>query len=218
MIPRRLFVAGSTGAVGKSLVALADARGVPVVPHVRPKAGRQPEARAAVLELDDHEALVRALTGCTTVVQLIGTIRSRFREGDTYERSDVGTTAALARAAAAAGVDHVILLSSVGAGKPVGAYLTAKAAAERLVRESGVPYTIFRPSAFHGDRHRAPPGLSLVAALPGLGALRPIGVDELAAAILHVAVRRAPLGAVLAGRDLAALAVAAAGNGAKRPA
>ncbi len=203
-------MAGSTGAVGRTVVAQARTRGIAVVPHVRPKPGRTPEPGAACLALDDRAALVEALRGCTTVLQLVGTMRSRFSTGDTYETSDVGTTRALVAAAGEAGVDHFVLLSSVGAGRPVGAYLRAKAEAERLVREGPVPFTIFRPSSFVGEGHKAPPGLGLVAALPGLRPLRPIAVDDLAAALLHVASRRAPLGAVLGGDELAATARAAA--------
>src|SRR5207245_164039 len=97
------------------------------------------------------ERLRTALARCTTVTQLIGTTRKRFAAGDTYESSDIGTTRQLVDAAHAAGtIDHFILLTSVGAGKPRGAYLRAKAEAERIVIESGIAYTIFRPSFLIG--------------------------------------------------------------------
>ncbi|HKA91779.1 MAG TPA: NAD(P)H-binding protein [Haliangiales bacterium] len=201
---RKPFIAGSTGAVGRTLVRLADARGAALVPHLRPRHerdGRDP--RAAVLELADTEALERALAGCTTVVQLIGTMRSRFAAGDTYETSDIGTTRQLVAAAKRApSVDHIVLLSSVGAGRPVGAYLKAKAAAEAIVRDAGIPWTIFRPSAFEGEGHKPPAVLGGVTRLLRLDRWRPIGVEALAAAILRSALARAPLAAVLEGRSL----------------
>lgn len=200
---RRLFVAGSTGATGQVLVPLASRLGIPAVAHVRPAraiAGVKPDT--AVVDLADAPALVEAMRGCTTVVQLIGTMRHRFEKGDTYETSDIGTTAQLLAAAKLAGLDHVILLSSAGTGRPVGAYLKAKAKAEALVRESGIPWTIFRPSALEGGERKAIPGLKGITRLLGLQSFEPIALGDLAAAMLQCAADRAPLEAVLEGGPL----------------
>ena len=115
--PRRIFVAGSTGATGRTLVRLATGLEVDIVPHLRPRTaeGRTLHPQATVLDLTDAPALDAALTGCTTVLQLIGTMRKRFADGDTYESSDIGTTRCLVESALRTGVDHLVLLSSVGA-------------------------------------------------------------------------------------------------------
>ncbi len=203
MSTRRLFVAGATGAVGQVLVPLAVRRGVDVVAHVRPKsAGKASVPTVAALELSDPK-LVDALRGCTTVVQLIGTMRKRFASGDTYETSDIGTTRQLVDAAKASGtVDHLVLLSSVGAGSPRGAYLKAKAEAERLARESGLPFTIFRPSAFADREGQAFPGMRAVTRLLGLKRYEPITLLELASGLLAAAEQRGPLGVALEGQPL----------------
>jgi uncharacterized protein YbjT (DUF2867 family) len=212
MEPRRLFIAGSTGATGRAVVRLADARGAAIVPHMRPRTATSASAttptdpRAAVVDLADRAKLAGAMQGCTTVLQLIGTIRSRFSAGDTYESSDVGTTRQLVEAAVDARVDHIVLLGSIGAGHPVGAYLRAKARAERIVRESGIAWTILRPSAFQGDRHAPPQAFGAFTRALGLHALQPIALDDVAAALLQVGVDRAPLDRVLVGREIEALA------------
>lgn len=202
--PRKLFVAGASGATGKVFVRLADEHGVSIVPHLRPKraAGGTVDPRAAVVELGDAKALRAAMQGCTSVLQLIGTMRQRFAQGDTYETSDIGTTAQLLAAAREVGVDHLLLLSSVGAGKPVGAYLKAKASAEALVTESGVPFTIFRPSALEGGERKSIPGLRAITSLLRMDRYRPIALEELAGAMLHCAQQRSPLGAILEGSSL----------------
>ena len=199
---RKLFVAGSTGATGKVLVPLARARGLEVVAHQRPKHGGAPSAGVAVCELADSRALEEAVRGCTTVVQLIGTVRSRFAAGDTYETSDIGTTVQLLAAAKATGVDHFVLLSSVGAGRPVGAYLAAKAKVEQLVHEAGIPWTVFRPSSLVGGERKAPPGMKGLTRLLGLERLKPITLEELSGAMIQCAVDRAPLGVALEGGPL----------------
>ena len=202
--PRRVFVAGSTGATGRTLLPLALAGGVDVVPHLRPASarGRALPEQAAVLDLPDAVALDLALAGCTTVVQLIGTMRHRFAKGDTYESSDIGTTRSLVESAGRCGIDHVVLLSSVGAGKPVGAYLRAKAQAESIVTRSGLDYTIFRPSSFIGAGHRPPPGMAAMTRLLGMDRVRPIAIEQLAAAILYVARCGQARGQVLEGKSL----------------
>jgi uncharacterized protein YbjT (DUF2867 family) len=202
---RRIFIAGATGATGRTVTRLAEAGGVPLVAHVRPKSAAKAPAHAAILELSDHAALVEALRGCTTVVQLIGTMRKRFAAGDTYETSDIGTTKQLVDAAKEAGVDHLVLLSSVGAGSPRGAYLQAKAKAEALVTGSGLAFTIFRPSAFVGEEHQPPKLLVALGTALFPAKYKPIRLEQLAGAILRTAVERGPLG-VLEGASLWAVA------------
>jgi uncharacterized protein YbjT (DUF2867 family) len=201
--PRRLFIAGSTGATGRTLLRIAGSHRSELLAHRRPhlevEQGREGEA---VFPLDDQESLVDALRGCSTVVQLIGTMRKRFAAGDTYDSSDIGTTRSLVDAAKVAGIDHVVLLSSVGAGKPMGAYLQAKAKAEAIVRESGIPYTIFRPSAFMGEGNSIPGFTVTLTKIFGMDRYRPIPIEDLARAILYTGLQRAPLNTELEGAAL----------------
>jgi uncharacterized protein YbjT (DUF2867 family) len=201
MSERLIFVAGASGAVGRNVVKQGTARGVSLRAHYRkPPEGGAPEG-AVIGSLADQDWLVAQMKGVTTVVQLIGTVRKRFAKGDTYETSDVGTTVSLVEAARrASSVDHLVLLSSVGAGRPIGAYLRAKARAEALVMGSAIPWTVLRPSAFDGEEHHVP-GFGFFSKLP-LGMFRPIKVDDLAKAILHVAASRQPLDTVLEGDAL----------------
>ena len=206
---RRIFLAGATGAVGRTLLGLPSLPGATLVSHLRPGRDASGFANPAVCELSNPDALDQALRGCTTVLQLIGSRRARFAKGDTYESSDVGTTRQLVEAARRLGtVDHFVLLSSVGAGRPVGAYLKAKARAEALVTQSGLPYTILRPSAFEGGGHAPPALFGPITRALGLAALRPIRIETLAALLLRIAAERAPLGTVLEGKSLLALAEA----------
>ena len=182
---------------------LAAARGVELIAQARPRPGRVADERLRLFELTDAAALDQALAGRTTILQVVGTTRRRFAAGDTYESSDVGTTRLLIEAARRTAIDHVVLLSSVGAGRPAGAYLRAKAEAEALVTASGLAGTIFRPSFFVGEGHRAPPVIgSLLGVLSAR--YRPVPVADLAAALLQVACARSPLG-VLEGADLQAV-------------
>lgn len=202
----RIFVAGATGATGQVFVPLATAAGHDLVLHVRPQTvSRTPlaaDVRARVFNLDDEAALRDALAGCDAVVSLVGTMRSRSQQGDTYESSDIGSTRQLVAGAQAESVPRFLLLGAYGTGGP-GAYLKMKAECERIVRESALRWTFFRPSSLvsppdategpHGQR-KAPPGmgvtLSALRHLPGLRGwaddVRPIPLDVLCRAMLRV--------------------------------
>ncbi len=201
--PRKLFVAGSTGAIGRLVVQQADAAGIPIVPHARPRRSGAADAdpRAVLCDLADRPALTRALTGCTTVLQLVGTMRKRFARGDSYETSDIATTQQLVDAGKDAGIDHVVLLSSAGAGSGTGPYLAAKARAEAIVTSSGIAHTIVRPGFFRGAGHSPPPLSGLAASLLHVWSWRPIDVEDVGRVLLRVARERAPCG-VVEGRTL----------------
>jgi uncharacterized protein YbjT (DUF2867 family) len=183
----RVFIAGATGATGQVLLPVATAAGLDLRLHVRPQtAARTPLAadpRARVFDLADAAALADALAGCDAVVSLVGTMRSRFAAGDTYASSDVGSTRALVDGAKAAGVPRFLLLSSVGAGG-AGAYLEMKGECERIVRGSGLAWTIFRPSALaspadspagtHGKRGVPPGAVALTRALRRVAGIGPL--------------------------------------------
>jgi NADH dehydrogenase len=103
----------------------------------------------AIGGLDDPRALRSALAGVETVIHLAGA-EWRGRHGNLLE-VDVNGTRALVDAAREAGVSRMVLLSHLGADR-ASAYpvLKAKGIAEEFVRQSGVPYTIFRSALLYG--------------------------------------------------------------------
>lgn len=226
-----VFVAGATGAVGTVLVPYLRARGFQVVPHVRPKtAARHPfgkDAQALVADLADAGKLDARMARAQAVVCLVGTMRRRFSAGDTYESSDYGPVVQLvesARRAPSKEPRHFVLLSALGARRG-GGYLGWKFKAEEVVRASGLPCTILRPSFLDttgsamlpsdGTQRKPPP---LIGGMVGLlrffpllrgfsDDLRPISAEVLCAAITRILRDRAPLG-ILHGRELRAAAAA----------
>lgn len=223
-----VLVAGATGAVGTVLVPVLRASGFTVIPHVRPRtAERHPlgkDAEALVCELSDAAALDSAMARASAVVCLVGTMKRRFAEGDTYESSDYRPVIELIDSAkrappAPGGPRHFILLSSYGARNSPG-YLGWKWRAEEMVRASGLPWTVLRPSfldsrgsgaeASDGRQRRPPPlvgpFLGMAGSVPGLRGLsddlRPIPLPVLARAISRVLRDRSPTASVMTGRSL----------------
>ncbi len=135
-----------------------------IVVQVRPQSAekyqrQQPAAPAPLLcSLTEHSRLVQAMAGCDAVVSMIGTMKKRFADGDTYESSDIGSTQQLVNAALEADVPHFVLMGAQGTNWIPGAYYEAKRKAEEIVTESGLNWTILRPGALIGNG-RGHPGM-----------------------------------------------------------
>jgi len=161
------FVAGATGFVGRAVVPALVARGETTIAHVRPDSARLGEwrerfaAMGATVDASrwEQDALADAMrtAGVTHVFCLIGTTRGRAKAdgvaGNIYDAVDYGLTKLLVDAAVASGTKpRFVYLSSVGAStRATSAYLKARGRAEDVVRASGLPWVIARPSVITGD-------------------------------------------------------------------
>jgi uncharacterized protein YbjT (DUF2867 family) len=171
------FVAGATGYVGRQVVRELTERGVRTIAHVRPDSPRLAEWRMRFgrmgAEMDatpwEEGAMKDTLTRLapTQLFALLGTTRARGRSAasrrkpvESYESVDYGLTSMLLRAAVAAESDpRFVYLSSAGVnGRTGNRYLAARWKLEQELRQSGLPYTIARPSFVTGaDREESRP-------------------------------------------------------------
>ena len=158
----RVVIAGGHGQIARHLEALLVARGDTVVGLVRNPAHADElisaGAEAVVIDLESSQAdaLAPHLDGATAVVFAAGA-----GPGSSIERKqtvDRDAAVLLADAAAAAGVRRYMMVSAMGADEPLddsdevfAAYLSAKAAADRYVRESGLDWTIVRPGGLTNE-------------------------------------------------------------------
>ncbi|MFE7270773.1 NAD(P)H-binding protein [Streptomyces sp. NPDC057623] len=185
-----IVVTGATGNVGRALVErLVDAnRPVRALTRDPRRAGLPAPAEAVRFDPDRPAALFEGATRLFLYVQALG-----------------GRTGALLEAARAAGVQHVVLLSSgiieegaddARASHPIH---VMHATAERQIRDSGLAWTFLRPNAFAVNAlHWAPQiraGHRVRGVFPdGLGA--PIHEDDIAAVAERTLVEDGHEGAV----------------------
>jgi uncharacterized protein YbjT (DUF2867 family) len=131
-----ILVTGANGNVGSELVNQLVGANQPVRVLVRSssRSALPPHVEIVTGDLDNPESLSDALTGVRGVFLLEG-----FRDMP-------GLLAALRRAS----VEHVVLLSSrsVEGGNPANAIVRMHLTSEAAVRESGVAWTMLRPSGF----------------------------------------------------------------------
>ena len=153
-----ILVTGGTGFVGQEVVRELLALGY----HVRVLA-RHPEranrfANHTRLEIIPGDALrpdtlPAAMVGVRAVIHLIGIIAETSRV--TYEQAHTEATRNVLAAAQQAGVTRWVQMSAIGT-RPTARsrYHLTKSQAEELVRQSGIDWTIFRPSLIYGhDEH-----------------------------------------------------------------
>jgi len=145
-----IVVAGGTGTLGRRLVPLLTAAGLPVRVLTRDpaQAGSLAGPGVEVIPADvrDAAAVGRALRGAATVVSAVHGFAGPG--GVSPASVDRAGNANLIAAAAREGAGFV-LVSVVGAGPdhPIGLF-RAKHDAEKTLRASGVPWTIVRATAF----------------------------------------------------------------------
>lgn len=157
---RRVLVLGATGTIGGAAVAALVARGHEVVCLIRPRAG----PRGTLRQADSARLLAGAtirLGDATDPVSLArhGVCGERFdavvsclasRTGVPVDAWAIDYRAQLGvlQAAQEAKVPHMVLLSALCVQKPRLAFQHAKLAFEQALIDSGVGYSIVRPTAF----------------------------------------------------------------------
>jgi uncharacterized protein YbjT (DUF2867 family) len=151
----KVAIIGGTGFVGSYLVdALLDAGHEP---HVLVRAGsegklrRANECRITKGDLDAPDAIDAVVKGCDAVIYNVGILREFPRQGITFEAMQYRGAEAVAEAAKRAGIKRFLLMSANGIDSAETPYQTTKLKAEAVIRESGLDFTIFRPSVIFGD-------------------------------------------------------------------
>jgi divinyl chlorophyllide a 8-vinyl-reductase len=150
---RRVFLVGATGTIGRaSARALVD-NGNDLVCFMRPRTGRAtpPKLAGAVVrfgDVTDPVSLARDGLCGERFDTIVSCLASRTgAPGDAWA-IDHGANVNVLRAAQAAGVQHMVLLSAICVQKPLLAFQHAKLAFEQALIGSGLAYTIVRPTAF----------------------------------------------------------------------
>jgi NADH dehydrogenase len=149
-----IFITGATGFVGRNLMeALKEEH-----PRIRclVRDDRKAETirslgcEVVIGDITDPSSLEGALDDVETVVHLVGIIEER---GDaTFKIVHVDGTANLISESIRKGVKRIFYQSALGSdiNSPFN-YLKTKAEAEEIVKSSGIPFIIFRPSLIVGE-------------------------------------------------------------------
>src|SRR5499427_2779198 len=180
----KIVVIGGTGLIGSKAVPMLRQGGHEVV------AGSPTSGINAIT----GEGLTAAMAGTQVVIDLANS--PSWEDQAVLEFFETSGRHLLA-AAAAAGVRHHVALSIVGTDRSDNGYFRAKVVQEKLIKASGIPYTIIRSTQFmeflrgiadsstDGNRVRLPPVL-----------FQPIAADDIAPIVAEVALA-APRGGIV---------------------
>jgi uncharacterized protein YbjT (DUF2867 family) len=173
----KITVVGASGLIGTKVVEVLKSQGHDVVAA----------SRSSGVDVLTGDGLADALAGADVLVDVTN---SPSLEGGPAMEFFTASAANLVDAARRAGVGHYVALSIVGvSGLPDSGYMRAKVSQERIITESGIPYSIVRATQFAefadgitasltvGDEVRVPDAL-----------IQPIPADQVAAAVAHAAI------------------------------
>lgn len=152
---KRVAIIGGTGFVGSHLVDALHAAGHTTSLLVRAgsedKVRRAEGQRVTVGDLDDDDAVRAVLQGCDAVIYLVGILRENRTKGITFRKMQYEGVVRVADAAKAAGILRFLLMSANGVDAEATPYQQTKLDAENYVEDTGMRYTVLRPSVVFGD-------------------------------------------------------------------
>jgi uncharacterized protein YbjT (DUF2867 family) len=185
-VTSRILVTGGTGTLGRLVVARLREADCPV--RVLSRRGHEAGdgVEFAIGDLDTGAGIEPAVGGVETIVHCAGSAKG-----------DEEKTRNLVRAASRAGARHLVYISVVGADRvPVVSgidramfgYFASKRAAERVVADSGLPWTTLRATQFHDLILMVARQMAKLPVIPVPGGLRmqPVDAREVAARLVEL--------------------------------
>jgi uncharacterized protein YbjT (DUF2867 family) len=181
-----ILVTGGTGTLGRLVVKRLRDAGCDI--RVLSRRGRETEDGIEFVtgDLATGEGIESAVDGVGTIVHCAGS-----------SKGDEDKARNLVRAASRAGVAHLVYISVVGADRiPIGGrvdramfgYFASKLAAERIVADSGLPFTTLRATQFHDLILTVAQQMAKLPVIPAPAGFRfqPIDADEVAARLVDL--------------------------------
>jgi uncharacterized protein YbjT (DUF2867 family) len=178
-----VLVTGGTGTLGRHVVMLLRQSG-----HRARILSREPRGHVDAVQgdLKTGAGLAKALNGMDAIVHAA----SATREPLAGRSVDVRGTRRLLTLAKNARIAHIVYISIVGVDRVSYPYYRTKLAAEKVVREDLVPWSILRATQFHGFMELT---LNAFSRMPGVTAIpfqwqfQPVDAREVARRLVDIA-------------------------------
>ncbi len=155
MISLNIIVLGGTGFVGRLLVRRLVTLGHQVTVLSRNLGAHYerllpPGVELRETDVYDPDALRQAFVGADAVINLVGILNEHGDNGRGFRRAHVELTKLVIAACLMAGVQRLVQMSSLNAGRGDSYYLKSRGEAEAAVKSSGLRWTVFEPSVIFG--------------------------------------------------------------------
>lgn len=161
MLIKKIGILGGTGFVGKSLAnrLTRDGYELRVLTRHRVQSHNSlmllPTLELVECNIHEQAQLKEHLAGCDAVINLVGILNERGRDGRGFHFAHVELAEKIARACRENGIRRILQMSALNADKEKGTsyYLRSKGEAEDIIHAAasdGIGVTIFRPSVIFG--------------------------------------------------------------------
>ena len=161
MLIKKICILGGTGFVGRSLANRLAKSGYALRILTRNRERNKnnlillPSTELVECDVHDAEQLKKQFAGCDAVINLVGILNERGRDGKGFQHVHVELTKKIIEACAANGIRRLLHMSALNADADRGPshYLRSKGMAEDLAHEAaskGIKVTSFRPSVIFG--------------------------------------------------------------------
>lgn len=151
----KIVILGATGFVGRALVKRLQQDGNDVTVLSRNLNAHllrllPPTVKHINADVYDPAKLQHAIQGADAVINLVGILNEKGDNGRGFQRAHVELTKTLVEACKNTGVNRLLQMSSLNAGRGESHYLKSRGEAEQVVKQSGLDWTIFEPSVIFG--------------------------------------------------------------------
>lgn len=173
---QRILILGGTGFVGTHLASRLSRMGREMTVLTRHDGQRHdlwvlPSVRVVKANVYDKDKLAHEMAGHDAVINLVGILNEKGRDGSGFRRAHVTLTETVITACRRAGIKRLLHMSALGAGIGRSHNLRTKYEAEQLVKAAGKKdlfTTVFKPSVIFG------PGDSFFMRFGGMLRLLPV--------------------------------------------
>lgn len=161
MIIKRICILGGSGFVGETLANRLTKDGYQLRVLTRDREKKRynlillPTVELIEADIHDQEQLNTHLAGCDAVINLVGILNEKGRNGSGFRRVHVDLTEKVIRACSQNGIKRLLHMSALNADAVSGTshYLRTKGEAEDMVHNTaGLLVTSFRPSVVFGPK------------------------------------------------------------------
>lgn len=157
-MPKKVFITGGTGYIGRELIPALTARGHSVRALVR--AGSESRLPPGVEPIKGSplkaETFASAIAPYDTLVHLVGVPHPSPLKAKQFREIDLVAAQQALSAARSAGIRHFVFLSVAMPAPTMQAYIAVRQEAETLITQSKIPATFVRPWYVLGPGHRWP--------------------------------------------------------------
>ncbi len=153
--PRKIFITGGTGYLGRHLIPRLVARGHTIRGLVRESStSKLAEGCEVVIgNALDKQSYHRQIQPADTFVHLVGVSRPNPLKAEQFRKTDLKSVQDAVEAAVKAKIQHFVYVSVAHPAPVMKAYISARVECEKIIRESGLNATVLRPWYILGPGH-----------------------------------------------------------------